>query len=217
MKTTIKYDVIFYDGNKGKLKVDYDCPDFEDIDIAPLILNGKHVSDGHTNTIEMQIDEWVGEFDKKEWMNSNDVMIINDWEVVSARTESEPKTNLVIKEKKLTQSEMVGLFIQMAPMSDDLKLEFIAVYKEMKPAIKNLKFDKQIDLTFKGLSIGMKAASQAYKYITEFSKTMGDMKTDDYASISYGERIVDRTAMLDTARNKTLEKINDNDEKPKIL
>jgi hypothetical protein len=87
----------------------------------------------------------------------------------------------------------------------------------MKPAIKNLKFDKQIDLTFKGLSIGMKAASQAYKYITEFSKTMGDMKTDDYASISYGERIVDRTAMLDTARNKTLEKINDNDEKPKIL
>jgi hypothetical protein len=217
MKTTIKYDVIFYDGNKGKLKADYECPDFEDMDIAPLILNGKQVSDGHINTIEMQIDEWVGEFDKKEWMNSNDVMIINDWEVVNARSESEPKTNLVIREKKLTQSEMVGLFVQMAPMSDDLKLEFIAVYKEMKPVIKNLKFDKQIDLTFKGLSIGMKAASQAYKYITEFSKTMSDMKTDDYKSISWGETIFDKDKMLGDTRNKTLEKINDNDKKPKIL
>lgn len=207
MKTTIKYKVLYYHGGMGEIKVDYDCPDFSDIEVEPLVLNGKQVTDGHIHTIESQIDEWVGEFDKKEWMNSNDIMTIFDWQVVSAKSKESPNINLVVKEKKLTQSEMVGLFVQMSSMSDDLKLEFIAVYKELKPTIKNLKFDKQIDITFKGLNIGMKAASQAYKYISEFSKTMSDMKTDDYKSISWGETIFDKDKMLDDAKDTTIKKL----------
>ena len=38
MKTTIKYSVLFHDGKKGKIKVDYKCPDFVDEAVPPLIL-----------------------------------------------------------------------------------------------------------------------------------------------------------------------------------
>lgn len=30
MKTKIKYDVLFYDGRRGKKTVTYECPDFEE-------------------------------------------------------------------------------------------------------------------------------------------------------------------------------------------
>ena len=192
MKTTIEYKVLFYDGNKGELKAKYECPDFEDIEIEPLILNGKQVSEGHTNTISMQIDEWVGEFDKSEWMRSNEVMMIFDWEVISAKSKSLPNTNLVIKEKKLSQSEMVGLFVQASPMSDELKTEFIAVYSEMKPSIKNLHFSKQIDITFNSLTVGLKAAIEAYKYLTRYQKTLNEVDSKSWITHNNGRTTYDR-------------------------
>lgn len=209
MKTTIKYKVLFHDGKKGKIRVEYDCPDFTDKEIEPLVLNGKQVSDGHTHTIEMQIDEWVGEFDKKGWMEENDVMIIFDWKVVSAKTEQAPMTNLIVKEKTLTQSEMVGLFVQMSPMSEELKTEFIAVYSEIKPAIKDLKFDKQIDITFKGLSVGFKAATEAYRYLTEYQRALNVVDSKAWITTTNGRTEYDKDKLKELAReiiqNKLLE------------
>lgn len=205
METTIKYKVLFNNGKKGSIKVDYDCPDFENIQKEPIQIGSELISTDIT--IEQQIDEWVSEFDKRDLMDSNDIMIIFNWDVISAKTKESPKTNIIVKERTLTQSELVGLFVQSAPMSDELKIEFIAVYKELKPVIKDLKFDKQIDLTFKSLNIGMKAASQAYRYITEFSKTMSDMKSDGYKSIEYGKTIFDSDKMIEDVKNKALENL----------
>ena len=209
MKTTIKYKVLFHDGKKGKIKVEYDCPDFEDREIAPLVLHGKQLSDGHTHTIEQQIDEWVGEFDKSEWMRDNDVMIIFDWKVVSAKAESAPNTNLVVVKPKMTQSEMVGLFVEMSPMSDELKLEFIAVYSEMKPTIKDLKFDKQIDITFNSLGVGFKAAKEAYRYMTEYQRSLNEIDSKLWISTTNGRTTYDKDKLNEIARSKTLEKMED--------
>jgi hypothetical protein len=212
MKTKIKYEVLFYDGKKGHVNVNYDCPDFQDIENDPFVLDGKKIADASTTTVKDQIDEWVHDLDKRDIMDKHDISIIFNWEVISAKSKETPKMDLIQREKKLTQSELVGLFVQNAPMSEDLKVEFVAVYKELKPSIKDLKFDKQIDLTFKGLKIGMKAATEAYKYINEFSNTMRGMKTDDYKSISWGKTIFDKEKMLDDARGKTVKKLNQSDE-----
>lgn len=205
MKAIVKYDVLFYNGEKGTVRETYDCPDFENIGPQKIVINGEEISDDYINTIESQIDEWISEIDKRDLMNSRDIAIIFNWEIISAK--SETNKNIIAKERKLTQSELVGLFVKMSPMSDELKTEFVAVYRELKPSIKNLKFDKQIDITFKGLNIGMKAASQAYKYISEFSKTMSDMKSEDYKSISWGETVFDKSRMLDDVREKTNQNI----------
>jgi len=199
MKTTIKYKVLFYDGKKGKIKVDYDCPDFTDEEIGPLILHGKKVSDGHTYTIEQQIDEWVNEFDKKVWMEANDVMIIFDWKVVSAKHAEAPQTNLIVKPQKMTQSEMVGLYVQMAPMSEELKKEFIAVYAEIKPAIEKLPFDKQIDITFKGLGVGFKAAQEAYRYLTEYQKALNVVDSKSWVTTVNGRTTYDKDKLKELA------------------
>lgn len=209
MKTTIKYKVLFYDGKKGKIKVDYDCPDFTDEEIEPLVLNGKKVSDGHTYTIEQQIDEWVNEFDKKDWMEDNDVMMIFDWKVVSAKAESALQTNLVVKPQKLSQSEMVGLYVQMAPMSEELKTEFIAVYAEIKPAIEKLPFDKQIDITFKGLGVGFKAAQEAYRYLTDYQKALNQIDSKSWVTTTNGRTTYDKDKLRELAREITLKQIDD--------
>lgn len=209
MKTTIKYKVLFYDGKKGKIKVDYDCPDFGDEEIEPLVVNGKKVSDGHTYTIEQQIDEWVNEFDKKDWMEENDVIMIFDWEVVSAKVESAPQTNLVVKPQKLSQSEMVGLYVQMAPMSEELKTEFIAVYAEIKPAIEKLPFDKQIDITFKSLGVGFKAAQEAYRYLTEYQRALNVVDSKLWITTANGRTEYDKNKLRELAREITLKQIDD--------
>ena len=199
MKTTIKYKVLFHDGKKGNVKVDYDCPDFTDKEIAPLILNGKKVSDGHTYTVEMQIDEWVGEFDKSDLMNEKDIMMIFDWKVVSAKAKENPNTNLIVKPQTLTQSEMVGLYVQMAPMSEELKTEFIAVYSEMKPTIKDLKFDKQIDITFKSLGVGFKAAQEAYRYLTDYQKALNQIDSKSWVTTTNGRTTYDKDKLRELA------------------
>ena len=209
MKTTIKYKVLFYDGKKGKIKVEYDCPDFADEEIEPLVLKGKQVSDGHTYTIEQQIDEWVNEFDKKDWMEANGVMMIFDWKVASAKAESAPQTNLVVKPQKLSQSEMVGLYVQMAPMSEELKTEFIAVYAEIKPAIEKLPFNKQIDITFKGLGVGFKAAQEAYRYLTEYQRALNVIDSKLWITTKNGRTEYDKVKLGQIARKITLKQIDD--------
>ena len=199
MKTTIKYSVLFHDGKKGKLKVDYECPDFVDEAVPPLILNGKQVSDGHTNTVEMQIDEWVGEFDKTDLMNEKDIMLIFDWVVASAKAKNNPNTNLIVKPQTLSQSEMVGLYVQMAPMSEELKTEFIAVYSEMKPTIKDLKFDKQIDITFKSLGVGLKAAQEAYRYLTDYQKALNQIDSKSWVTTTNGRTTYDKDKLKELA------------------
>jgi hypothetical protein len=92
-------------------------------------------------------------------MYENDIEIIFDWIILSKNLNNK----IELKQKKLTQSEMVGLFIKEANMTEDLKTEFIAVYSNIKSSIKDLKFDKQIDITFKSLNVAIMACSEAYK------------------------------------------------------
>jgi hypothetical protein len=167
MKATIKYKVLFCSGKKGTIKVDYECPDFEHIDKEPIIIGTEVITTDIS--VEQQIDEWVASFDKTDLMYSNDIMIIFNWDIVSAKPKDVNK-NIIVKQRILTQSEMVGLFIKHANMTEDLKTEFIAVYSNLKSTIKNLKFDKQIDITFKSLNIAMMASKEAYRSQIEILK-----------------------------------------------
>lgn len=185
MKVKIKYSVLTYEGKKTSKTQIYDnCPDFEAYKGEPLILSGKQVTEGFDYTIEYQVDKWVEEFDKKDWMEENDVQIIFDWKVVSAKVQSK---ELIVKQKTLTQSEIVGLWLEMVEMSDGLKANFVAVYSEMKPVIKDFKFDKQIDITMKGLSVGFKSTINVYDSIKQFQAGLDKIKLDDYKTISFGK------------------------------
>lgn len=167
MKAKVRFKVVLNNGTIKKLTVEYNCPNFNVIE-GGVFLNHKCSN----ISIKEQIDSWVSDINKKDWMEENDVSTIIDWEVVDNNS-SLPANNF-----KLTNSEMVGLWLKNSNMSDGLKNEFIAVYKEMKPTIKNLKFDKQIEITFKSLNVGFSAASQAYKSLDDIRKEVReDYKT----------------------------------------
>lgn len=190
MEVKIKYNVLTYEGKTTTKTVTYDnCPDFESYKGKPLILEGKQLTEGFDYTVEYQVDKWVEEFDKWDWMEENDVQIIFSWEVVSAKKESK---NLIVKEKNLTQSEMVGLWLKLSDTSEEYKANFIAVYSEMKSTIKDLKFEKQIDVTMKAMGVGIESAINVYKRLDDFDKALKHIKLDDYSSIKNGVVVYDK-------------------------
>lgn len=157
MEIKIKYSVLFTNGKKSFIFQNHTCPDFKNKK-KPLTLITGQTFDFETS-IEEQVDDWVLDLDKTQFMYENDIEIIFDWIILSKNLNNK----IELKQKKLPQSEMVGLFIKEANMTEDLKTEFIAVYSNIKSSIKDLKFDKQIDITLKSLNVAMMASSEAYK------------------------------------------------------
>jgi len=164
MKTTVKYGVLYENGKKGKVSVKYDCPDFEEIKfLSPVQPDVECVI-----TIDEQVDDWVTTFDKKEWMNENGVLLIFDWEIKSIKTKSK---ELVVTKPKITQTDIVGIFAS-EHLDGQIQSDFIAVYVKMKPTIKDLKFNKQIDIVLKGMDVAYGSALNVYKRLNEFSESL---------------------------------------------
>lgn len=176
MKIKVKYDVLFYDGKRGKISKSYDCPDFEPETFVSAI-----TGDTITTDIQEKVDEWVTELDKSAFMNENDIHIIYDWTLNSIKKNDAKKVKqeLIIKPKKLTDEELVILYAHTDGMAT-LKNDFLAVYHEIKEPIKNLKFDKQCSIVFKSLGVAQQASINALDGLTNYKKALNLVNWDNF-------------------------------------
>lgn len=168
MKIKVKYDVLFCNGDRGKISTTYECPDFESESFDGF-LTGETL----TISVEDKADEWVSELDKSSFMNQNDIWIINDWSITSIKKSDgkNKKQELIVKEKKLSQEQLVILFAHTDSMAN-LKNDFLAVYFEIKDTIKNLKFDKQCSIVFKALGVAQKASMNTLDNLNSYQKAL---------------------------------------------
>lgn len=166
MKTKIKYDVLYYDGRRGKKTVEYDCPDFEE----KIFKKFFHIDlpEPITVTVEKQIDSWVGEFDKAVWMNENDIDIIFNWKVVSAKT-TKSNVELIVSQKKLSNEDLIKIFTTMIE-DERIRLDFIAVYSKMKPVIKDFHYEKQINIVMASQSVGYQSVIASFGRLDEMGR-----------------------------------------------
>lgn len=176
MKIKVKYDVLFYNGDRGKISTTYECPDFESESF-----DGFLTEDTLTISVEDKTDEWVSELDKSSFMNQNDIWIIHDWSITSIKknTKNNKKEELIVKKREISQEEMVILFAHTDAMST-LKDDFLAVYSEIKEPIKNLKFVKQCDIVFKSLGVAQKASINSLDNLMNYQKALKLVNWDNF-------------------------------------
>lgn len=174
MEIKAVFSVLYYNGKKGTKTQKFECPDFEDI------VGDSPIREGEKFTIPAldQADEWLAEQDKSSWMNSNDIEIIFDWNIVSCKKAVEAAAGtdlviigtttkeLVIKPKKLSNADLVELYVtQFLPA--ELKNDFVAVYATMKDSIKTLNYEKQIEIVNSGMKVAYKSANSVFDRLNE--------------------------------------------------
>lgn len=169
MKAIVKHDVLFYNGRRGKINQTFIVPEFEEKITDSIIFKGEKVK----TTILEQVDDFISEIDKKDFMEENDIQIIYNWEIISCKVESEKitstsglilknkSTEIVLKSKKKSNSEIVQIFATEI-LEDKLKDDFISVYSSMKSSIKSLNYKKQIEIVFDGMKVAYKSAHNVY-------------------------------------------------------
>lgn len=146
MKQKIKFKALTYHGKVIFFTKEFDCPDFE---VIPST-NFKGIDLPET-TVETQIIDWLDEQDKSSLMSENDLGIIIDYWI--------PK-------KKENQFTILD-YLKKANLSEQMILDLMAVYKEIKPLLKGKSIKTQIQMMFSHLNIGYKSASNAYGRMLE--------------------------------------------------
>lgn len=174
MKVKVKYEVI-KEGAKKFSTITHEIPDLQPLTVK-VILNGEEVT--LTTSIEKEVDDYISDMDKSVLMYENDWMLIINWKILqeipkqkkvknrfpSFETHSYEKLN-----RKLSQSELVALFIvTQSTFTEELRNDFVACYKEQFENIKDLKFNKQIDIVFKSMAIGYKSVTNAFTELNNF-------------------------------------------------
>ncbi len=196
METIVRFKVIKEDSSKKSIKVKYDdCPDFTEITKTANFI--KHptkegfvkvtfgeVIDGDAQqvnlvtSIEEQIDEWVGSFDKLNWMYENEVMTILTWEIVSygdvkANSTGQNKSS-ILKKKELTPIENMKLFfvVNKEQISQEFVDNYTVVYSELVDNMKGIPWEKQMEIVFTAMGIATKSAVNALTNISDYSKAL---------------------------------------------
>lgn len=184
MNIKVRYSVLFYDGKKGSKTQNLECPYFEEF-VQPCTIFG--LGD-LTITVMEQVDDWVSQQDKKEFMDSNDIQIIFDWEITSIiATESEASSSkamtatgsknreLVVKHKKLSKSQIIQHFASMLE-NEKMKADFLGVYIKMKSSISSLSYEKQIEVVLSGMGVAYASAINVYDRLAQFDKELAESK-----------------------------------------
>jgi hypothetical protein len=118
-------------------------------------------------------------------------------------------SNIINPEKKSKLEEDISTNLENKLENEsELKTEFIAVYSEMKPSIKDLKFDKQIDITFKSLGVGFKAAQEAYRYLSDYQKALNQIDSKSWVTTTNGRTEYDKDKLRELAIKLIEEKEN---------
>ena len=146
MKQKIKFKAISYRGQVFFFTKELDCPDFEVI--PPTEFKGIVLPE---KSIESQIIDWFHDQDKSNIIVENNLAAIVDYWI--------PK-------KKENRLEMLD-YLKEANLPEQMILDLMAIYKEIKPLLKGKSLKTQIRMMFSHLNIGYSAASNAYKHITK--------------------------------------------------
>jgi len=141
MKQKIKFKALTYHGKVIFFTKEFDCPDFE---VIPST-NFKGIDLPET-TVESQIIDWLDEQDKDSLMIEKNLGVIIDYWI--------PK-------KKESQFTILD-YLKKANLSEQMILDLVAVYKEIKPLLKGKSVKTQIHMMFSHLNVGYKSASNAY-------------------------------------------------------
>lgn len=160
MKAKIKYDVLTQEGKRRKISKVYEVPDFEE-------KRGVFLGHECVNTVEQQIDEFMNDIDKSGFMEENEIHIIFDWKVVSAVKKDNPKQELIIKPVRLSNDDMIKIFLGMWEMPERIKIDFAAIYTKMKKSLKGLSIERQIELVIASLGVAQKSSSAILDRLNE--------------------------------------------------
>lgn len=174
MEVKVKYEVIAR-GTRKFCTVTHEIPDLKPQTVN-VILNRESVT--LTTTLEKEVDDYISDMDKSTLMFEKDWSLIINWEILKdIPKEKKPKNKFPSFElstyekvsRKLTQSELVALFIvTQSTFDESLRNDFIACYKEQFENVKDLKFNKQIDIVFKSMAIGYKSVTNAFTELNNF-------------------------------------------------
>lgn len=145
MKQKIKFKALSYQGKVILFTKEFDCPDFK-------VIPANKIGDLELTetSIESQVIDWLDEQDKTDLMIEKDLGVIIDYWI--------PKKN----KSKLTIVD----YLKSANLSEQLTLDLIAVYKEIKPLLKGKSIETQIKILFSHINIAYQSSSAAYQRIT---------------------------------------------------
>jgi len=173
VETKIKYDVLTYEGKRKKITQKYDVPDFEEIRgksfLAEVYAEKLGINKEYVITVEEQIDEHIAGIDKAAFMDENEIHIIFNWVVVSAKkiVKGAPNVELVIKPAQPTEDDLVKLFLEVWQVPEKLKIDFAAVYMKMKPTLKGLKLERKIDVVISSMSVAYTSVTATFDRLNE--------------------------------------------------
>lgn len=173
METKIKYDVLTWDGKRRKITKTHIVPDFEEIRgksfLAEVYAEKLGIDKEYVVTIEDQIDEHIAGIDKRPFMDENEIEIIFDWQVVSAKKQDAGKAaqELILKPAKTTDEDMIKMFLELWQVPEKLKIDFAAIYMKMKHTLKGLNIERQIEVVISSMSVAYTSATAILDRLNE--------------------------------------------------
>jgi hypothetical protein len=176
MKTLIKFKCLDLRGNIVYIKKKYEHPEFKDETFSSLL--GIELGREITTTAESKIVDWLDEQDKRDLMIDNDIHCIIDYSIVKKRAKKETRVTVVEKESNqlFEICEILNrCFDDNSENKDRIIADFLVCYDKMKDSLKGLKVDKQMSIVFSSIGVAYESASNAYKHISNYGKTMDTM------------------------------------------
>ena len=145
MKTKVKFKAISHQGEVVYFTHEFEHPDFEVK--PPSEFLGVKLPE---TTIESQVIDWLDSQDKKSLMYDKDVYGIIDYWIPT-------------KVKKQTLVDC----LKSLNLSEQIYIDMLAVYKEIKPTLKGMKVEKKVSVLLSHLGVGYSASGVAYDNITK--------------------------------------------------
>lgn len=199
MITTVKFNVLTYNGSKKSIKVKFDVPDFvEETSTFNVILNDKpmllvttgdeqreHIKHKYTTSIIEQLDAWVQNEDLSELMSKMEIHTIFNWTIVnytgmSKRHEHESSIKLTQSSnnttnilQKLSVIDNMKMFFKFNNIDQNVVDNYIMIYSRMSETLHGISWQKQMEIVFKTMNIAMKATSEGLDNITRYSQALG--------------------------------------------
>jgi hypothetical protein len=142
MKQKFEFRAITYHCEVVNIIEEFDLPDFKvgaPMKIGKLVLPGE--------TIQSQQMSWLDNMDKREFMIKHELSAIIDYKVAEV---DQPTILSIIKDAKL---------------DEQITLDLLAIYSEIKPIIDKQPLESQITTLFSHYSVSQKSVLSAYKHI----------------------------------------------------
>ena len=159
---------------------------FKDIDAELLQEAGLNIV---THTKEEKQEKFLLELDKSELMYANSFSSIADWSIIRPKTKIELFLPVELKTKEEPVNLIIATMIDInernerdgkSPHIENLSqfaLNILAVYISIKDSISGLSKMKQAEIILSSMSIGNKAAINAYQQISKiFDEANEDIK-----------------------------------------